>query len=170
MRVQAFCPESPVEGFDVGVVRRFSRPGEVERDAFGVGPQVEVSGYELAALVDADRFRIADLRADLFQCSDHILRPIAEPWIENRHVSREGVDDRQHTDLFSSGELIMDEVHSPHIVGTDRCGTILSQLRLDVTLWRLVPELQAQVPVNAVGPLHVDVPSFARQHHVHAVT
>lgn len=50
VRVQAFCPEAPVEGFDVGVVRRLSRPGEVERDAFGVGPQVEVSGDELAAM------------------------------------------------------------------------------------------------------------------------
>lgn len=45
---------------------------------------------------------------------------------------------------------------------------ILSQLRLDPTLRRLVPELQAQVPANAIGPLHIDVPTFALQHPVHA--
>lgn len=41
MRFQAFCPEAPIERFDVGVVRRLSRPGEVECDALGIGPQVE---------------------------------------------------------------------------------------------------------------------------------
>lgn len=164
---KAFCPEAPVEGFDVGVVCRLSRPGEVERDALRAGPQVEVSGDELGPLVDADRLRIADLRADLLQCPDDILRPIAEPRIENRHVSREGVDHRQHTDLLARGELIVNEVHGPYVIVTDRRGTILSQLRLDPAPRRLVPELQAQIPVNTVGPLHVDVPTFERQHHVH---
>ena len=52
MGVQALGPEPSVEGFDLGVVRGLARPGEVERDALGIGPQVEVSGDELGAVVD----------------------------------------------------------------------------------------------------------------------
>lgn len=33
VRVQAFCPEAAVEGFDEGIVRWLSRSREVERDA-----------------------------------------------------------------------------------------------------------------------------------------
>jgi hypothetical protein len=53
--IQALRPEAAVERFDVGIVVRFSRPAEVERDALGVGPQIEVAGDEFRVLIDPDR-------------------------------------------------------------------------------------------------------------------
>lgn len=54
MRVQAFSAETTVEGFDEHIVGGLSRPAEVECDAAPVSPQIQVAGYKLSALVDAD--------------------------------------------------------------------------------------------------------------------
>ena len=51
--VQAFRPEPAIERFDEGVVRRFSRSREVERDTAPIGPEVHDARDELAALVDS---------------------------------------------------------------------------------------------------------------------
>src|SRR5690606_2191233 len=108
--VQAFYPEATVKGLDIGIVSWLSRTREVERDALGVGPQIEVARHEFRALIDSDRLRIAYIGTDLFQRPDHILCPIAEAWIEHRHVTRERVDDGQDTDLLSGRKLIVNEV------------------------------------------------------------
>jgi len=57
--VHALGANTAVEGFGEGVVGRLARSREVERDAPGIGPDVEIAGEELAALVDADRRRVA---------------------------------------------------------------------------------------------------------------
>lgn len=104
---------------DVSVVRWLSRSREVERDALGVGSQIEVAGDELRALIDRDRLRIADPRADLFQRPDHVLCSVTEARVEHRHVARERIDDRQDTDILARRELVVNEVHGPFIVGLD---------------------------------------------------
>ena len=38
----------------------FARPGEIQSDVVGVGPEIQVPGDELGALVDPDRLRVAD--------------------------------------------------------------------------------------------------------------
>ena len=43
MGVQTFRSEAAVEGFDEGVVRRFTWSREVERDAALISPQIQVS-------------------------------------------------------------------------------------------------------------------------------
>jgi len=48
--VDAFDPNLAVEGFEKGVVRRFSRSGKVQCYAFAPGPQVKVLGDELGAI------------------------------------------------------------------------------------------------------------------------
>lgn len=59
--VQTLRPEATVECLDIGIVRRLSRPAEVECHALCIGPEVEIAGDEIEALVDADRLRIANL-------------------------------------------------------------------------------------------------------------
>jgi hypothetical protein len=60
MHVQALGAEASVEGFDKGVVGRLAGPAEVERDAVGVGPQIEIARDELCTLIDTDRFWISN--------------------------------------------------------------------------------------------------------------
>ena len=41
MLIEALLPDQAVEGLDVGVIRRFSGPAEVERYAVGIRPKVQ---------------------------------------------------------------------------------------------------------------------------------
>ena len=77
--VQAFSAELAVDAFDECVVGRRTGPREVQHDALHVRPQVEISGDELAALIDPDRGRVANLPTDAVQNFDHVRRPEAEP-------------------------------------------------------------------------------------------
>jgi hypothetical protein len=56
--VQALTAEAAVERLDEGVVRRLAWPREVERDALGIGPQIEIAADELGALIDPNGLRI----------------------------------------------------------------------------------------------------------------
>ena len=64
--VQALRPELAVERLDERIVRSPAGSAEVERDAAGVRPQIQVARDELAALVDVDRRRIP---LDLYRTS-----------------------------------------------------------------------------------------------------
>ena len=47
MGVQAFDPKPAVECFDEGIVGRFARSAEVERDTALVSPEIEIPRYKL---------------------------------------------------------------------------------------------------------------------------
>ena len=79
-----------------------------------------------------------------------------------------GVDDGQNAELFTGGELIVDKIHRPDIVRTDRFLVIFPLLRLDPTLRVLVAQLQPQLVVDPADLLHVDDPSFLSQQDIHA--
>ena len=51
--VQTFCPEAAIERFDEGVVGRLARPGEVERDAALIGPEIQVARVRSDAFICA---------------------------------------------------------------------------------------------------------------------
>src|SRR5207237_9876338 len=53
--VETFLPEASVERLDECVVGGLAGPGEVQRDAALVGPDVEIARHELGALIDTDR-------------------------------------------------------------------------------------------------------------------
>jgi len=84
MRVQALGPELAVKRFDERVVRRLAWPGEVERDASLVGPEIEIPGDELRAQIDADGLRITCLSAHPIERSDNVFAAIAEPRVDCR--------------------------------------------------------------------------------------
>jgi hypothetical protein len=166
--VQALCPELAVQALDESIIRRLAGPGEVERDPALIGPQVEIPGNELRALVDPDHPGQPDLAADTFEHIDNIGSPEGEPRLEGRREPRERIDDRQDPDLAPRGELVVHEVHRPRLVRLDRRTTILPQLRLHAPLGHLVAQLQAQLLVEPVDPLGVDDPALAPQQHVDA--
>ena len=51
MLVEAFEPEAAVEGLDEGIISGLSRSGEVQLHPFAIGPQVQLLGGELRAVV-----------------------------------------------------------------------------------------------------------------------
>lgn len=168
MRVQTLGPEATVEGFNEGVIGRFARPGEVQNDVVGIGPEVEVTADKLGALVNPDCLRIAHCPTGLVERADNILRAIAEPWIDDRREPAKGVDDREHPDLPPCRELVMDKIHRPDIVRSGCRGAVIAKLRLDTSLRRLVAQLKAQLIVNPSNFLLVDPPTIALKNDLHA--
>ena len=137
-------------------------------DALHIGPEIEVPAGELGSLIDPDRLRIARGYADAFKGRNHVFGPIAEPWIDDGREPAEYVHHGEHTDLLASSQLVMDEVHGPNLIGCGSCATIVAQLRLHSSLWRLVAQLQAQTRVNPMRLLHVDLPALAAQKNMDA--
>ena len=84
MRVQALGPELAVERLDEAVVRGLAGPREVQRDIVGIGPKVEVSRHEFAAVIDANGLRIADPATDLLQRLLDVLAAVSEAGIGRR--------------------------------------------------------------------------------------
>ena len=55
MGVQTLRPELAVEGLDEAVIGGFAGPREVQNDIVGIGPEIEIPGDELTAVVDPER-------------------------------------------------------------------------------------------------------------------
>lgn len=77
MSVQALGAEFAIETLDVAVVGRLAWSREIEDDALVVGPQIKVSGDELAAIVHTNGGRVTDLTAYPFERLDHVFPPSA---------------------------------------------------------------------------------------------
>ena len=114
--VQAFRPQLAVERFDEGVVGGLFEAAQVQCDAMGTGPQVQIARDELRSLIDADCAGIARFCADSFQGRHHILTAIAEPWTDRRRELREYVDHRQNLHRPAQCQLVMDKLHGPSLV------------------------------------------------------
>ena len=143
MRVQAFAAELAVERLDEGIVCRLSGSREVEGDTVRVGPEIEIAGDELAALVDANGLGVTDLSADPFQSPHDVFGTIAEPGINNRRELREDVDHGENPDLLAHRQLIMHEVHGPGLVRLHGRAAIFPELSLHPSFGRFVAQLQA---------------------------
>ena len=116
MRVEALGAKSTVERLNERIVRWLSRPGEVERDVVLIGPQIEIAGDELGALIDADRVRIVDLSTDTFEGRHHILAAVAEPRIDRRGEPREQIHDGENAQPRAGRQLIVHKIHRPCLV------------------------------------------------------
>lgn len=80
----------------------------------------ELARDELGAFVQTYGLRIADLSRDAFKRFDNVGAFIGKAHIDRRREPREGVDDREYTDLLPVKELVVDEVHCPDLVGPSR--------------------------------------------------
>lgn len=145
--VQALRPELAVEAFDERVVGRLARPAEVERHVSCIGPQIEIARNELAALVDPDRCRLANLAAHPLEHLDHIRRPEPEPRHDRRREPAERIDDTQDAQLRSGCQLVMDQVHGPYLIRTGCRAAAITKLRFHPPLGRFPTQLQAQLLV-----------------------
>ena len=110
--VETFLTEASVERLDECVVGGLAGPGEVQRDAALVGPDVEIARHELGALIDTDRRRESHFIADSFQ----YLHDIGAAESADSDRCRPGFRDdlAHHSDLKSPTRS---EMMSPTIPG-----------------------------------------------------
>lgn len=107
-----------------------------------------------------DGLRIAHLPAGAIERGHDVLAAVAEPRIDHRREPAERVDHGQDAQLATRRQLVVDEVHRPHIVRADRRRTVLPQLCLHPPLGCLVAQLKAQRPVKPVNLLGIHRPAF----------
>ena len=167
MSVQALGAKLAIKTLYVAVVGRFAWPREVKHDAFVIGPEVKVSGDEFAATIHTYGRRISDLSADPLQCLNDILAFVAKASIHHWREAREGINNRQNPDLATSGQLVMNEIHRPNMVGMARLRAVSPQLRLDPALGNLVAELEVHLLVKTIDSLRVHRPAFTLDKDMH---
>lgn len=66
-----------------------------------------------------------------------ILAAVAEARIDDGREAREGVDDRQYTDPAAGRQLVMNEIHSPDVVGMSGLRAVFPELCPHPSLWGL---------------------------------
>lgn len=76
MCIQALAAELAVERLDECVVGGLAWSGKVECNVTLIGPEIEIARHELAALVDPDCLREANLAANPFKHLDNISTEI----------------------------------------------------------------------------------------------
>jgi hypothetical protein len=108
-----------------------------------VSPQIQIAGHKLGALVDPDRCREAHFSADSFKHFHNVSTSKAEARLHSRREARERIDDREHAQLSTSCQLIVDKVHGPGLVRSRCRPPIIPELGLDAALGRFVAQLQA---------------------------
>ena len=79
VHVQAFVPETAVERFDVGIIRRRAETGVIELDFVEIRPSVEYLGNEIGAVVYLDPSRQTAGCIDFFQRFAGLLVPGRPP-------------------------------------------------------------------------------------------
>src|SRR5580692_6245916 len=91
--VEQFLAHPAVEGLDVRIVSRLTRPGEVNRYLIPVRPLVKLGRCKLAAIVAAQCLRFSASCDRPWQCDNdvHRFKPIGD--LQRDAFSREGVDD-----------------------------------------------------------------------------
>jgi hypothetical protein len=73
VRIQAFTSKGPVERFDLRVVSRLARSGEVDLRTASIGPQVHRLTGELTAVVTEQHLRHTAFELQPVQCSHDVI-------------------------------------------------------------------------------------------------
>lgn len=95
MRVQTFLAELSAEGFGEGVVSRLTWPAKIQNHAPMIGPQVHVPSDKFRPVIHANGFGVTNLKTNPLWGIYDIFAAIAEFYIQNRNITREGINDSQ---------------------------------------------------------------------------
>jgi hypothetical protein len=57
--IEVFLPEPAIKGFEISVIRRLPRPGEIQSDMILISPKIDVFRDELRAVVHLDPQRLS---------------------------------------------------------------------------------------------------------------
>lgn len=114
--VEAFGPEAAVEGLDERVVGRFAGPREVQRDTALLGPQIQITRHELAALIDAKYHWHLPLYRQAQMLATHgiaIDRSTLAFWVGYAAQELKPLWHRLRQLLLASSKLCVDETPAP---------------------------------------------------------
>lgn len=114
--VQALRTQWSIKRFDKSVVRRFSRPREVEFNLVQICPLVERPVDKFRPVVGQNTSRLAADPRKAIQFFDHLVRPESCSRACRESSSRIAVDDRQDPERPPVMSAVRDEVVGPDVV------------------------------------------------------
>ena len=80
---------------------------------------------------------------------------------------KDDAQSRVSSQCKSTGQLVMNEIHCPNMVGMGRLRAVSPQLRLDPALGNLVAELEVHLLVKTIDSLRVHGSTFALDKDMH---
>lgn len=101
-----------------------------------------------------------------FKRLNHVLATVVEACIDGRRKAREGINHRQHPDLAAYGQLIMNEIHCPNLIGMSCLRAVSVKLGFDATLGNLIAKLEIHLLVKTINSLCINGPSVALEQDV----
>lgn len=160
--VQAFVAQTAVEALDKAVLCRLARPDEIQLHARLMGPGIHCPAAKLRAVVHGDGLRHAADPGESLQAGDDLDAAQRDIGPEQRALTTELVDDRQHPKVAAVLEAFRHEVHRPTLVRPSRDGQ--GHAGLDRTLPPLLGAYeQVFLSIQPVDKLLAHPPAFALQ-------
>lgn len=157
--VEAVIAEGTIEAFDKGVLHGFAWLDVVEADFVLHSPEVEGLASELGAVVDGDRDGKTSGGGEFLEDLDDGGSADGGIDMDGQTLTGEVIDDVQAAEAAADGELVMDEVHAPALVGALGCSQGHSG-----HCWQLFAPLVAKgesfLAVDALSALVVDDKPF----------
>ena len=153
--VEAVVAEGGVEAFDEGVLHGFARLDVVKVDFVLHSPEVQCLSRKLGAVVHGDGSRQPAREGKFLEGLDDGGPADGGVDVDGQTLAGEVIDDVQAAEAASTGELVMNEVHAPALVGA-----LGSNQGHSGHGWKLLAALAAQgepfIAVDAFGALVVD--------------
>ena len=158
--VETVVTEGAVEGFDEGVLGRLTGLDVIEVHMAPLGREVEGLAGELWSVVKGNGTGSSQSIAEGVEHFGHHLPSDRGIDMERETLTGAVINEGEASEASSSGNLVMDEVHGPALIGTH--GRWQGN---PCQCWQLPALLPAQgetfLPVDPCGPLTIDDHSFA---------
>src|SRR5581483_3913582 len=164
--VQALLAEFAVERFDIAVLHRTTRGDEMQRDFVLVCPLIQRLRGKLRSVIDDDPLRQPALQPQPFQHTNHAQRRQRGVHLDDGHLSRVRILDRQRAELTPARQRIVQEIHRPCLVRPRGRRQQHPCLRTDPPPAPPSPHHQLLLHIDPVHPLDVHLPAFPFEQNV----
>ncbi len=115
--VETVVAEGAVEGFDEGVLHGFAWLDVIDRDARALRPEVESATGELGAVIGGDGGGQAAGTGELFEDRDDGSTANGGIDVQGHALAGGVIDERETAEAAAAGELVVNEVHAPALIG-----------------------------------------------------
>ena len=118
--IETVIPEGSVEGFDEGILHGFAGLDVMKMDVGSLSPKVDGLAGKLGTVVGGDGFGQATSDCELFQDINDGSTANGGIDVESQTLTGKVVNQSKAAEPATGGELVMDEVHGPALIGALR--------------------------------------------------
>lgn len=118
MLVKAVVAKGAIEAFNESVLHRLSRLDVMKGNAPRLSPEVKGFAGQLRAIVQSDDLWQGTGESEFFKHINDDGTTDGGIDMDSQALTGKVIDDGQTTETTSTGELIVDEIHRPALVGT----------------------------------------------------